>query len=49
MRKNLIMILGVAYEEKVEEAMDIFDLYCGSSEIQKNYSRVSAFLGKVVG
>ncbi|CAB63233.1 CHK kinase-like domain-containing protein [Caenorhabditis elegans] len=45
MRKNLIMILGVAYEEKVEEAMDIFDLYCGSSEIQKNYSRVSAFLG----
>uniref|UniRef100_A0A1I7U2A8 CHK domain-containing protein n=1 Tax=Caenorhabditis tropicalis TaxID=1561998 RepID=A0A1I7U2A8_9PELO len=45
MRRNLISLLGVAYEDKVEEAMDIFDLICGTPEIQKNYSRVSEFLG----
>ncbi|CAL2042505.1 unnamed protein product [Caenorhabditis brenneri] len=45
MRKNLVSLLGVAFEDKVEEAMDIFDLYCGSPVIQKNYSRVSEFLG----
>lgn len=45
MRKNFVEVLGVAYEDKIEEAMDIFDFICNSPLIQRNYSRVSQFLG----
>ncbi|CAP30453.1 Protein CBG11515 [Caenorhabditis briggsae] len=45
MRQNLIDVLGVAFEEKVDEAMDIFEMICGSPEIQNNYSKVSQYLG----
>ncbi|KAF1752066.1 hypothetical protein GCK72_018620 [Caenorhabditis remanei] len=44
MRQNLVDILGVAYEEKVDEAMEVFDFYCKNSEIRSNYSKVSEFL-----
>ncbi|CAI2354957.1 unnamed protein product [Caenorhabditis sp. 36 PRJEB53466] len=45
MRQKLIQVLGVMYEEKIDAAMNIFDLICGSTTILQNYSMVSKFLG----